>query len=452
MIVFLDLSDDRVLIGNGQKDRDLKVIDKIFEEFFKRQKTKNFKTTDKIRIVFGSTNKQLIDQSDSLSIDAKGLLYYDLKSRIDAVKKSIKEVYDLSENSIDGYMDFWSYFNSDLPVAIERDISGTSQYSNKLILVSDGCMFLSNSVFKKKKGTYIPYDEFEELSNLNNWRDSESLAEVELLKEKKDGFYNLQVLFLEMSSRSNNKYSADKLLEYIWEDWFRGMGVEYNIVIKPNQLIDYNKIICAFMDKLSAVDVTSIPLKMVGDKYEMSRMDNDEYVKGLKGVYYLVNIRDAQFKKIINFMPAKYEIDDYDKKYIDSFMEFKSAVLDVIESKNEPLQKYSIFVRGSADYVGQKTLKKKLINAQEVLVEYLPHSNERDDLYITELIKKTVLGYYVNADLPELRANFIKQRFEASCLFDDLIGPLRILEGQVVNKNSPYDRNVELILYLPKNI
>jgi hypothetical protein len=181
--------------------------------------------------------------------------------------------------------------------------------------------------------------------------------------------------------------------------------------------------------------------------YEAEKIPSTEVVKGKKGDYYFIDLKDVKTKEILNFKPGKYTIDSFDRQFGKSINKFNREVWTIMKQDNRA----SIFLKGSADSTGDASFRAPIENVgcqSDKFLAIAVHKevNRGSNIYAKELTTKPVEGKeYGNRDLPDLRARFMQCKLQET--HSDL-NP-KILQGNVAPEIGENLRNVSLILFVP---
>lgn len=172
------------------------------------------------------------------------------------------------------------------------------------------------------------------------------------------------------------------------------------------------------------------------DDYNVEVFPDNEMIKGKKGSYYVIDLKDAEGGAKFGFAAGKYTLDRSDKKFRKALSVFMRDVAEKLEGNID----YQLMVRGSADAAAYRGLQNKDYQYREI--SYLPEVGE--GRYLTTETVRQVEVKIVNEDLPFLRAKYLKE----------LVGDVyptsvaNILEGQITSKVNKRDRNAELLLFV----
>jgi hypothetical protein len=181
--------------------------------------------------------------------------------------------------------------------------------------------------------------------------------------------------------------------------------------------------------------------------YNVEKMPNSEVVKGEKGNYYFIDLKDAETKEILHFNPGKYTIDSFDRQFSKSINRFYGDVWKIIKQDNRA----SIFLKGSADIIGDASFSAPIENVgcqSENFLAIAVHKevDKGSKIYEKKPTSQLVEGKeYGNRDLPALRSRFMQCKLQET--YSDLHP--KILQGSVAPEVGENLRNVSLILFVP---
>ncbi|UCH95770.1 MAG: hypothetical protein JSV88_02695 [Candidatus Aminicenantes bacterium] len=177
--------------------------------------------------------------------------------------------------------------------------------------------------------------------------------------------------------------------------------------------------------------------------FKIMRFPNKELVKDYKGDYYWIDIKDADTREVIKFKIEEYTIKDYNRKFIDSMNRFGDEVLKKLENKVP----YKIFVKGQADDERGRFERDFDPGFKPERIKYYKKLEKAGGTkFIPGFDVKKVEEPILNTDLPNLRAAFIREKFNE--LYKDELDLAIILDGEVVLDFSPEYRNAMLILWV----
>lgn len=190
-----------------------------------------------------------------------------------------------------------------------------------------------------------------------------------------------------------------------------------------------------------------IPILLRGGNYRCKLVGNPEIVKGERGKYFYINLYQSDYEKILTFPSGGYVINDINK-YENALAEFGENIIKILQ-KSQFRQGYKIYIKGSADILGNQTFKTVFNNLFRYnRVCYYPHYKQSSSLFVTKEMCVNIIEPITNDELPNLRAAFIQEKFEN--FYAPSIEKPKILEGTVTLDISEVDRNVVLLLFLPE--
>jgi hypothetical protein len=444
IIVAIDFDSSRI---NNESliTRDTVIINYILDYFTKIQKEKKFNSKDNIVVV----SFNMMENNNAFEIKAEDLQnenggYYGLQKNINNIKNNIVNAYKKYQYQKVS-SEFYRFFKDELAHYIKDG------YNNKLIILSNGTSIIKEEMRTTNYKTFIHKSEYLKVLNNNDWETSGLAQEIELspIYNKKNS--NLDVLMPELSPlESDNYLNENALLKKIWESWLAKSGFNYSIKPASSDMLSYKETIESFLNQ-TTVQNNDITVKNRSNKYvEYLNLENKELLQGLVGNYYLVDIRSAETKKIIVFNSGKYFIDSFSEEYDKPMIEFKSNILDVIENSTSLSSKFKVFVKGSADIKGNLTFRQKINpNYPYTGISYFKKMNNSEYKYVSERGETQIKNdIYTNAELPNLRAYFIKDIFQEKYQINDFFGEIGILDGSISQDTTFAGRNVKIILYL----
>jgi hypothetical protein len=181
---------------------------------------------------------------------------------------------------------------------------------------------------------------------------------------------------------------------------------------------------------------------------EFDIIPNTELVQGNKGKYYIINLTDSISNKRILFKSGRYVQDEQlEGNFISALNKFRRQVLENLESKDSTVN-YKLFVLGSADIRGEKTWKDsfdskyKYNNIQ--CYKYIGEESASKSQFSQEKITRSVVEPIKVKDLPNLRAAYTKEKFEA--IAHEFKKP-ELLDGRIYPFEDKNQRNAILILF-----
>lgn len=186
--------------------------------------------------------------------------------------------------------------------------------------------------------------------------------------------------------------------------------------------------------------------RIQGSNWEGTIIPNSELVKGFKGRYYLIDLTNAETNELIKFDIGKYVIDDFDKAFQEALADFGEEVIETID---KGYIDYRIFIKGSADILGDSNFTSKPDDIYKYNnVSFFPKYKGKSS-FISEQIDIEIPTTIKNKHLPILRAKFIKEKLINT--FFQLPEPV-LLESGVTIKIDENDRNAMIFLFLPQKL
>lgn len=404
-----------------------------------------FMAKSKIRIIFtpNPDDKEINKIAENLSVDLSKIDDVAKKREIllsltNTFTENLNKIYKLSINSAKyPGSDIWRFFKNDVS---DYCISQDPNYRNILFIFSDGYIYHEDD--QKKEGnrtSYINPNSINIFRNKSDWKNIFDENGYGLIKTRED-LANLEIVVMEISALSG--YSCDEdIIKYYLAKWFNEMNVNYYELYCTDLPALSKSRIDNFLKKKRNIN-SNVAIKLSGKNYRLREIQNNEVVKGLKGKYFYVNIFQADYHKLLEFPAGKYFLDNFNL-YGDAFSEFSNEVLKAL-SLNKDLH-YEVFIKGSADHAGNKTFSASLNpDYYYKTVCYYEKFNDKNSLFIPNTKCDTIKQPITNKDLPNLRANFLKEKYET--IMTIYKSPI-ILDGNVELDISSKKRNVALILY-----
>jgi hypothetical protein len=170
--------------------------------------------------------------------------------------------------------------------------------------------------------------------------------------------------------------------------------------------------------------------------YDVSVYPDPELIKGRRGKYYVIDVKDAEQGARYFFQGGKYTISTRQEQFRSSLNTFVKEVLEKMQGRVE----YQLMVRGSADskpWRGQYEPGHEYKN-----LRFLKAIG--GDKYVNEISDIPLGTPLNNGDLPNLRAAFLQKVVGSVYPVKEPV----ILQGVVSDKVSDGDRNAELILFV----
>lgn len=224
LIIVPDLSFRINQIPNTAK-YDKEIIEKIYEEFFKR--AKNNKSKDKLVLevtdqsqangIFGDIAKGLTIDLTNRENNQRALDYLNEKEA--KFKDNLNELYKTALKNTSG-ADYVYYFKRILPDRIKKSDINT-EYINKVIILTDGYLEANNKIYTK-------------IEDNNVWKSAVANgSHVDLLEENNLFIPNMnytlpntEILVLEITERDNGIGWHKEFLSAYWKKWFKGMNIQ----------------------------------------------------------------------------------------------------------------------------------------------------------------------------------------------------------------------------------
>ncbi|MEO1281778.1 MAG: hypothetical protein AAFV69_08595 [Pseudomonadota bacterium] len=172
------------------------------------------------------------------------------------------------------------------------------------------------------------------------------------------------------------------------------------------------------------------------DDYTVEVFPDNELVRGQRGSYYAIDLKNADTGVKFGFEAGRYTLDRSQREFRASLNAFMRDVLTKLDGK----ARYRLLVRGSADvsrFNGRQDTENTFNR-----VTYMREVG--DGRYTNETKTRQLTTRITNDDLPFLRAKFLKE------LINDVYPQKRpdVLEGVVTDKVSQLDRNAEILLFV----
>jgi len=137
----------------------------------------------------------------------------------------------------------------------------------------------------------------------------------------------------------------------------------------------------------------------------------------------------------------------------DTVHDMVAAVLRLWDYVRDDYEKFDIFVRGYADR-GASFQKPLLQQYPYSELAYFPLETPNDPMlagYLRKIDRRKIGSTYTNADLPDLRATFLKHAIDVflrDCGLDGHLTPQsHVLDGAVIDENAPDYRTIDLYFY-----
>lgn len=445
LIIVLDRSENRIR-NEFQMKRDGYIIKSILSYFKERQKKILYRSKDKIKIVFlpsstsgiGDDGYTVLDMS-KISEGKKGL---DKEmGRIDSLIEKNRRIGNCEYKCGEA----WNFFANDLSLLIESD-DADHRFKNKIAIISDGKMFYCGEGCRgDQRKKCIDKKEFSKFAGVSDEDDSEDNNELFMKFIEGTSYDKLNGVMYEVGNE--DEQDGGQALRNILNKWFSRSGLLISIVDSPGNVELYGQLIRDFFEKKTVDEIVQAPIQYYGNGYEMKLLQHPQMVDGMKGLYWKVNIKNIKTNKYIYYPPGEYNLPLDDIKQ--SLSEFYDKVIRIMHQAGYTQDDYQIFLKGSADQLGQKQFRKKISEKPESYqIEFLPKVSDREYMYKNTIAVKDVGPFYNNDDLSFLRAFFLKKSLLDLSEFEKV----KILEGEVSGIKSKEDRNVCLMLYISDDV
>lgn len=175
--------------------------------------------------------------------------------------------------------------------------------------------------------------------------------------------------------------------------------------------------------------------------YTITPVPVDEMIKGLRGGYYLVDLKSADKQQIWKFKLGEYIVPAFDRLFAQSIAAFRSAIIGRLPEGTT----YELFVRGSADRDLKNDFKGDLVEPYLYTeVPYLPRISAEQYIFASQA--RTISFPFLNKDLPFLRAAFMKSKLSTG---ESALRVPFILEGSIDEIQEDEElRNATVFLFI----
>ena len=171
--------------------------------------------------------------------------------------------------------------------------------------------------------------------------------------------------------------------------------------------------------------------------YELSVLPTNELIKGKKGQYYAVYLRDARRKRRFQFPGGRYVINRFDTRFRASIAAFTREILAPLQGGLE----YELYVRGSASSRPMRRTRKQAKRFKFDRVQFLKSAG--DEVYdANNTLAVTFDERYGNEQLPYLRAAFLQKVVSDTIPF----AAPTMVESTVSESRSRKEQFAELLL------
>lgn len=247
--ILIDLS-DRITakIAPFQIERDKELIKSILGVVKERIKKKGtFASNDKINFMFypQPNSSNISSLASTLNFDLSRLEPQERKTlyqRMDSLYSvNLDKLYNLAlaSKSFDG-ADIWRFFKDEVK---EKCIFDKADYSNVLIIFTDGYIYWKNTMFNQgNRFTYLlpTADHLVRFRSRTYWEEEFDKLDFGLIPAQRN-LSNLKVLVLEVNPHNSHPEDYDIIKKYL-SKWFSEMGItESNFKILKTDLPIYTK-------------------------------------------------------------------------------------------------------------------------------------------------------------------------------------------------------------------
>jgi hypothetical protein len=235
--ILLDLS-DRVIqpMQPAQSERDIEIVSVLINVFKKGMQSKGaYQAKDKIQILFNPTptDSNINNIAKQLNVDLSKMDNKQKKVVYDNIEKDfeqgLREIYDLTLKTKKWVgSDIWRFFKRD---AQELCIENDTNYRNILIIVTDGYLYHTQSLYRQNNRTaFITgiYLQKEGFRNNPNWQAKFDSKDYGLIFSGQT-FENLEVMVLEVNSSSQHKNDEDIIRAFL-DKWFEEMKIKNAVI------------------------------------------------------------------------------------------------------------------------------------------------------------------------------------------------------------------------------
>lgn len=183
--------------------------------------------------------------------------------------------------------------------------------------------------------------------------------------------------------------------------------------------------------------------------WEASIIPEDELVRGYKGKYFEISLKDAEKKAKVLFSPGRYYMDNkaFRSNYGATLGSFVNEALLYLKKSDEGQVK--LFIQGSADISGQNTFRGRLdsdFSYEEITV--LPLDEDQEHFLSEPQPLEIPANSFTNDDLPNLRGRYLKEIIGA---YTEKFDPI-VLQGTVKDFEGVEERNATIYLFFPEDL
>jgi hypothetical protein len=175
------------------------------------------------------------------------------------------------------------------------------------------------------------------------------------------------------------------------------------------------------------------------DYFDLRVIPTDELVKGKKGTYYAVYLRDAKRKRRFQFSGGRYVIKRFDTRFRAALASFTRKVLAPLHGGLD----YALYVRGSASSRPMRRERKMDEKFAFEKVDFM-HAAGEEFYDANRSSSKTFADRYGNEELPYLRAAFLQKVVGDTIPF----ARPKMLESIVSDSRSRKEQFAEILLFV----
>lgn len=259
LTILLDLSDRISNKKNpDQYKKDIIFINNVLDAFKSYLNKKGVvESEDKIKLIFYPVSMDDLYQevADSLSVDFSKLEFVDRKKTYENISaiynRQLQKLYSVASN-VKTYTgsDLFNYFKHRI---VDDCISTDSNYTNLLVILTDGYIYEKNSMYQEgNKFSYlVPEAQHVKIfRKLSKWEEHFEKNNYGLIPLEND-LSSLNVLIGEIHPIENSPKDFDILKKY-WSDWLESQKVKKFKIIKTDINALNRDIIFNFINQLTS--------------------------------------------------------------------------------------------------------------------------------------------------------------------------------------------------------
>lgn len=259
LTILLDLSDRISNKKNpDQYKKDIIFINNVLDAFKSYLNKKGVvESEDKIKLIFYPVSMDDLYQevADSLSVDFSKLEFVDRKKTYENISaiynRQLQKLYSIASNAkIYTGSDLFNYFKHRI---VDDCISTASNYTNLLVILTDGYIYEKNSMYQEgNKFSYlVPEAQHVKIfRKLSKWEEHFEKNNYGLIPLEND-LSSLNVLIGEIHPIENSPKDFDILKKY-WSDWLESQKVKKFKIIKTDINTLNRDIIFNFINQLTS--------------------------------------------------------------------------------------------------------------------------------------------------------------------------------------------------------